>query len=133
MKALIIGGIAAFFLFIAIIGGAYWTSHNTLVKRDVACETTWAEIDNMLKRRSDLIPNLVNVVKGYAKHEKEVFTHIAEARAKLGSARGPKEKGIAPLCLFLPELSGGHRCRSPYRGWFGEHYQNLSNWMSQWP
>jgi LemA protein len=54
-------------------------------------DSSWAEIDNQLKRRSDLIPNLVETVKGYASHEEEVFTQIADARAKLAGAGGVEE------------------------------------------
>jgi LemA protein len=80
---------------LALLGLTYWMSHNKLVKLDVACDTQLAEIDNMLKRRADLLPNLVNTVKGYAKHEKEIFVAVAEARAKIGSAKTVKEKSFA--------------------------------------
>ena len=82
-------------LILITMGIMYWVNHNTLVKLDVACDSQFAEIDNMLKRRADLLPNLVNTVKGYAKHEKEIFVAVAEARAKIGSAKSVKEKSLA--------------------------------------
>ena len=62
------------------------SKYNSLARMDVAVDQKWAEVDNQLKRRSDLIPNLVETVKGYATHEKELFENIAEARAKLAGA-----------------------------------------------
>lgn len=73
---LIIIGIASFFV------GTY----NKLQVMDEAVSANWAQVENQLKRRSDLIPNLVNTVKGYAAHENEIFTNIADARAKLSGA-----------------------------------------------
>ena len=55
-------------------------------------ENKWAQIEVQLQRRYDLIPNLVNTVKGYAKHEKGVFTEITEARAKMGGAKNVDSK-----------------------------------------
>jgi LemA protein len=65
---------------------------NNMVKMQEEIKNTWAEIDNQLKRRYDLIPNLVNTVKGYAKHEKEIFIAIADARARMAGARSAGEK-----------------------------------------
>ncbi len=69
--------------------------YNTMINMQETIKNQWAEIDNQLKRRYDLIPNLVNTVKGYAKHEKEVFTDIANARAKLAGATSINEKAKA--------------------------------------
>lgn len=68
---------------------------NGLIDKDEDVQQKYSEIDNQLKRRSDLIPNLVNVVKGYAKHEKELFTDVANARAKMLSANGVSSKAEA--------------------------------------
>lgn len=65
---------------------------NSLVRLDESVSAAWSEIDNQLKRRSDLIPNLVATVKGYAAHEEEVYTKIAEARARLAGAQTVEEK-----------------------------------------
>jgi len=70
-------------------------SYNSLVSWRTAVKNAWHQIDVQLKRRYDLIPNLVNTVKGYAKHEREVFENVTKARAMCGSARGPKERGEA--------------------------------------
>lgn len=77
--------------FISLIG--WGVSHyNKLITMRENIDGAWAQVDNQLKRRNDLIPNLVNTVKGYAVHEKEIFTRIAEARAKLAGARTIPEK-----------------------------------------
>ena len=78
--AVIIGGIGFF------IGGL-----NKVVRMDENVKAAWAQVENQLQRRNDLIPNLVNTVKGYAKHEKEIFTYVADARGKLaGAIKGNK-------------------------------------------
>lgn len=66
--------------------------YNGLVKSKIRVDEAWSDITVQLKRRVDLIPNLVNTVKGYATHEKEVFEQVTEARAGLMSAQG---KGVA--------------------------------------
>ncbi len=69
---------------VVIIGISWYIGGlNKVVRMDENVNQSWAEIENQLLRRNDLIPNLINTVKGYAKHEKELFTHIADARAKL--------------------------------------------------
>ena len=56
--------------------------YNYLVKLNIRCQNAWSQIDNQLKRRADLIPNLVEVTKGYAKHESEVLTKVTQLRAE---------------------------------------------------
>jgi LemA protein len=70
----------------------YINGMNRAVRLDERVNQGWSDIDSQLKRRNDLIPNLVNTVKGYAKHEKEVFTHVADARAALAGAKTINEK-----------------------------------------
>lgn len=77
---------------IAVLFGWYMSTRNKLVTLDEQTNSTWAEIDNQLQRRSDLIPNLVSTVKGYAKHENDVFNGVAEARAKLAGSTTVEEK-----------------------------------------
>lgn len=79
---LIIVGILALFLVF---------TYNSLVKSKVRAEEAWSDISVQLKRRYDLIPNLVNTVKGYAKHEKEVFNQVTKARAQALQASGVNE------------------------------------------
>ena len=64
-------------------------SYNRFVSQEEAVKAQWAQVQNQLQRRNDLIPNLVETVKGYASHEKEVFQQIAESRAKLAGAQTP--------------------------------------------
>jgi LemA protein len=66
-------------------------SYNTLTAQDEAIKSAWGEVQNQLQRRNDLIPNLVETVKGVATQEQEVFGRIAESRAKLAGARTPAE------------------------------------------
>ena len=80
----IILGVVA--LLVVMIFGAFIGTYNSLQLMDENVNSKWAKVDNQLKRRNDLIPNLVATVKGYAAHEKSLFTEIAESRAKLGGA-----------------------------------------------
>ena len=80
----IILGVVA--LLVVMIFGAFIGTYNSLQLMDENVNSKWAQVDNQLKRRNDLIPNLVATVKGYAAHEKSLFTEIAESRAKLGGA-----------------------------------------------
>jgi len=74
--------------------GAGWlvSGLNHVVKLDEAVNSSWAQVENQLQRRNDLIPNLVNTVKGYAAHEKEVFTRVTELRSQWGKAESQAEK-----------------------------------------
>ena len=75
-----------------ILGGTYVSSRNEMVRKNEAIKQAWAQVDVVLQRRADLIPNLVATVKGYAKQEQTVFGDIANARAGLLNARTPGEK-----------------------------------------
>jgi len=72
----IIGGIIVLLVLYVIV------TYNNFVRLKVRVENAWSQIDNQLKRRNDLIPNLIETVKGYAKHEKELFEKVADARAR---------------------------------------------------
>ena len=65
--------------------------YNTLQVKDEAVTASWAEVQNQYQRRADLVPNLVNVVKGYAKHEADTLQAVTEARAKVGSMQVTKD------------------------------------------
>ena len=72
---------------ILIIIGAFlfFKDYNSIQTQDEKVAASWSEVVNQYKRRADLVPNLVNTVKGYASHEKDVFTQVTDARAKVGS------------------------------------------------
>ncbi|MCX8642851.1 MULTISPECIES: LemA family protein [unclassified Gilliamella] len=73
-------------LVLIIIGGfIFFKDYNSIQTQDEAVAASWSEVINQYKRRADLVPNLVNTVKGYATHEKEVLTQVTDARAKVGS------------------------------------------------
>jgi LemA protein len=67
-------------------------SYNRFVANEEAIKAQWAQVENQLQRRNDLIPNLVETVKGYATHEQQVFQSIAESRARLAGATTPEQK-----------------------------------------
>ena len=79
-------------LILLIIGGSYISVKNTLVQKNEAVKSTWSQVDVVLQRRADLIPNLVETVKGIAKQEQTVFGEIAEARSRLLNAGTPEGK-----------------------------------------
>jgi LemA protein len=66
-------------------------SYNTFVSQEENVKAQWAQVENQLQRRNDLIPNLVETVKGYAQHEESVFKDIADARSRLLAAKSPEE------------------------------------------
>jgi LemA protein len=91
MKTLLaVGGILV--LIGLIVGGAYVSSRNEMVRKNETLKQAWSQVDVVLQRRADLIPNLVATVKGYAQQEQKVFGDIANARAGLLNARTPGEK-----------------------------------------
>src|SRR5262245_30216553 len=67
-------------------------SYNRFVGQEEAIKTQWAQVENQLQRRNDLIPNLVETVKGYAAHEEGVFKEVSDARARMAGAGTPAEK-----------------------------------------
>lgn len=81
---------------LAIIIGIYlWATYNSLVTLKVRVDEAWSDITVQLKRRADLIPNLIETVKGYASHERGVFEAVTKARAETLSAQGPGEASVA--------------------------------------
>lgn len=76
---------------VLIIGGILAKNYNRLVTLEAEVDGKYAQVENVVKRRADLIPNLVNTVKGYATHEEETLTKITEARSKVQSAKTPEE------------------------------------------
>ena len=90
-----LGVILVFVLLLMIPFGMYVSYSNGFKVADNEVEAQLKQVDNVLLRRHDLIPNLVNTVKGYAKHEKDVFTNLNNARNQLMQANGMKEKAAA--------------------------------------
>jgi LemA protein len=86
---IILGAVALFFL--SVLGWGV-SNYNRLITLRENIDGAWAQVDNQLKRRNDLIPNLVNTVKGFASQEKEILGRIAEAREKFAGARSIPEK-----------------------------------------
>jgi LemA protein len=82
--------LVVFGMFSWVIGG-----YNKAVSMDESVTASWAQVENQLKRRYDLIPNLIETVKGYATHEKELFENIAQARTQYFQAKGVGEKARA--------------------------------------
>lgn len=82
--ALIVIGVIG--LLLAIAFANFIGIYNNLQRLDESVNSNWSQVENQLQRRGDLIPNLVNTVKGYAKHEKEIFISVAESRSKLAGA-----------------------------------------------
>lgn len=76
-------------IIILLIIGAFifFKDYNNIQNQDEAVAASWSEVVNQYKRRADLVPNLVNTVKGYASHEKDVLTQVTDARAKVGSVQ----------------------------------------------
>jgi LemA protein len=80
---------------LAIVGIYLWATYNALVTLNVRVDEAWSDITVQLKRRADLIPNLIESVKGYASHERGVFEAVTKARAETVSAQGPAEAAVA--------------------------------------
>lgn len=92
-------GLIAFIVVLVVVGlvvlvffGQYVSTKNTLVQKNEAVKAAWSQVDIVLQRRADLIPNLVETVKGYAKQEQTVIGEVANARAALLGARSKDEE-----------------------------------------
>jgi LemA protein len=90
----VLGGLVILAL---LVGGWFSGMYNSLVKLDETVNQAWAQVQNQYQRRLDLIPNLVETVKGYATHESKVFTDVAEARASVGKLQ------VTPEILNNPQ------------------------------
>jgi LemA protein len=88
----VIGVLVVFVIAALLIFGSYVSAKNQMVAKDQAVKASWSQVDVVLQRRADLIPNLVSTVKGYATHEEKVFDDIAAARSSLLSAHDPQSK-----------------------------------------
>lgn len=91
MKAAILAVVGAMVLGVLVLGGWLMGTRNTLVDKDEAVRASWSQVENAYQRRADLIPNLVETVKGAANFEQSTFTQISEARARAGSIQATPE------------------------------------------
>ncbi len=82
-------------ILLIVLYQAFKFQYNRLVALDQQVKESWSQVENVLQRRNDLIPNLVETVKGYAKHEKELFMEVTEARSKWAGAKTIQEKEAA--------------------------------------
>lgn len=84
---------------VVVVGLFVWATYNGLITLRIRVDEAWSDITVQLKRRLDLIPNLIETVKGYAKHERGVFTAVTEARANALNAQGVKDTAAADNML----------------------------------
>ncbi|MBA3541188.1 MAG: LemA family protein [Deltaproteobacteria bacterium] len=84
-------GLLMMAVILAIFAGTCAVQYNSLVRSSETVDGAWSQVENVLQRRADLIPNLVETVKGYASHERAVFTEVANARSRLLAAQTPAE------------------------------------------
>ncbi|MBB4826577.1 LemA protein [Sporosarcina luteola] len=91
----VLGPIAVIIGIIVVLGIILVPSYNKFVNLDEDVDQSYAQVENQLQRRLDLIPNLVNTAKGYKVHEEKVFKDIADARSRLAGAQGPEEQAAA--------------------------------------
>jgi LemA protein len=103
MKA-VLAIIVIIVLIAAMVGGAYVSSRNQMVQLDEQVKSNWAQVDVVLQRRADLIPNLVATVKGFAAHEETVFDDIAKARTQYMNAQTPADKIAASNQIYPLEM-----------------------------
>lgn len=92
----VVGGILV--LVAIVVGLSLMGMYNGMVAKDEVCKTAWGNVESVLQRRFDLIPNLVNTVKGYASHEKDLLEEVTRLRSQWGEAKTPTEKsGVASM------------------------------------
>jgi LemA protein len=84
---------------VVVIGIFLWATYNGLVTLKIRVDEAWSDITVQLKRRADLIPNLINTVKGYASHEKGVFEEVTKARTEVLNAKTPRDAAKADNML----------------------------------
>lgn len=91
----LLGPIIAIIAVFVVVGIVFGSSYNKFVSLEENVEQSYSQIEGQLQRRLDLIPNLMNTVKGFASHEKEVIDSVTEARSKLAGAEGPEAQAEA--------------------------------------
>jgi len=91
-KKTLIGVIAVVVILAIVFYSMFAGNYNRFVQMDETIQSSWAQVENQLQRRYDLIPNLVETVKGYAEHERDVFVEVTQARSRVGQAGSVSEK-----------------------------------------
>ncbi|MHA6259936.1 LemA family protein [Sporosarcina sp. CAU 1771] len=91
----ILGPLAIVVVLIVVAGLLFIPSYNKFITLEENVDQSYAQVETQLQRRLDLIPNLVNTVKGFASHEQEIIADISDARTKLAGARGPEDQSVA--------------------------------------
>jgi LemA protein len=155
----VVGVILVLVLLVAgAVGVSYVGAKNTMVTKNEAIKQQWAQVDVVLERRADLIPNLVATVKGYAQHEEKVYGDIANARAGLLNAKTPADKiaangqldgAIGRLLLVVEnypnlkadqnfaalqdELAGSENRIAVERRRYNESIQDYNTYIGQFP
>lgn len=104
-KSILLNIVVPILIVVGIVGVSMVGSYNGIVSKDEAVKQANSKIEASLQRRADLIPNVVNSVKGYMSHEEEIFTKIADARSKIGSGnKEVKKEGETELTSAISRL-----------------------------
>ena len=152
------GVILNFVVAALVVTGLSGCSYNKFTTQEEAIKASWGEVQNQLLRRNDLIPNLVETVKGFAAQEKEIFTRIADSRARLAGAKTPEEtiaaaneqssalarllvvvenypnlKSDANFQRLMDELSGTENRIAVARGRYNEKIQEYNTTRRRFP
>ncbi len=92
---------------VVVLAALSGCGYNAIQQKDEAVNASWSEVLNQYQRRADLVPNLVNTVKGYASHEEEVFTRVTEARAQVGTLKVTPEMLSDPAAIAKFQAAQG--------------------------
>ena len=113
----ILGPVAIIIVLLVVLGLMIIPSYNKFVTLEENINQSYAQVENQLQRRLDLIPNLVNSVKGFASHEKEVIGDIADARARLAGTRAGRASSCERRIIWCAwQITRGRRTISGFKG-----------------
>ena len=106
-----------------IVGGWLMAVNNSLVASQEQMKAAWAQVETVLQRRYDLIPNLVATVKGYAQHEKELFENVARLRSQWSAAQTVPDKAKAAVAAIHNEIAQRNRWKVTVNGFFPLYFE----------